>query len=239
MPGWRDDLDRATTIAKSVDLMSHVAGLMYKYVVATHVGALLPDPTALSETAEALEAAERRGDDFTLDSARLSRGLVLVNSDACHHSIGLALLNEYRDACIRHGYATTAVRWVDIENAKAKAKAGDLDGAIDTARTAVDFLYRSGEMTTRGSAVAALIDLLIRRGGAPDLAEAEAAIDRLAAVPTDAGFVLHELPLLRMRALMAQAYGDDVTYWDYRDRYRKMANDLGFEGHMATAAAMD
>jgi hypothetical protein len=28
-------------------------------------------------------------------------------------------------------------------------------------------------------------------------------------------------------------------YTDYRDRYRKMAAELGFEGHMAWAEAMD
>jgi adenylate cyclase len=51
--------------------------------------------------------------------------------------------------------------------------------------------------------------------------------------------VLHELPLLRLRALLAQARGDEASYRSYRDRYRERANDLGFEGHMAIAAAMD
>ena len=63
-------------------------------------------------------------------------------------------------------------------------------------------------------------------------------MDRLAAVPTDPGFVLHELPLLRLRALLARARGDEVGYRDFADKYRTMANDLGFEGHMAIAAAM-
>jgi hypothetical protein len=31
---------------------------------------------------------------------------------------------------------------------------------------------------------------------------------------------------------------EDGAYRDYRDRYRTMATDLGFEGHMAWAAAM-
>jgi len=66
----------------------------------------------------------------------------------------------------------------------------------------------------------------------------QAAIDTLAAVPTDPGFVMHELPLLRMRALLARAHGDEDGYRDYRDLYRKMATDLGFEGHMKWAEAM-
>ena len=66
----------------------------------------------------------------------------------------------------------------------------------------------------------------------------QAAIDTLAAVPTDPGFVMHELPLLRMRALLARAQGDEDGYRDYRDRYRTIATDLGFEGHMQWAEEM-
>ena len=238
MPGWRADLDRSATIAKSVDLTSHAAGILYKYVMATDCGALVPDSTALAETAEALEAVERCGDDFSLDAVRLARGMVLVNAHASHRDAGLVLVNQYRDASLRHGYATDAVRWVSIENAKEQARVGDLDGAIESARVAVDSLHAFGDMTSRGSAVTALVELLLRRGGQSDLAEAATAIERLAAVPTDPGFVLHELPLLRMRALLAQANGDEVAYLDHRDRYRAMANGLGFEGHMAIAAAM-
>ena len=69
-------------------------------------------------------------------------------------------------------------------------------------------------------------------------AEAGNAIERLAAVPVDPGFVLHELPLLRMRALLAQAHGDEAGYRDFADKYRDMANALGFEGHIAIAATM-
>lgn len=68
--------------------------------------------------------------------------------------------------------------------------------------------------------------------------EASNAIERLAAVPVDPGFVLHELPLLRMRALLAQAHGDEAGYRDFAERYRNMVNALGFEGHVAAAATM-
>jgi adenylate cyclase len=41
-----------------------------------------------------------------------------------------------------------------------------------------------------------------------------------------------------MRALLARAQGDDAAYRNSRDRYRAMATDLGFEGHMKWAEAM-
>jgi hypothetical protein len=43
---------------------------------------------------------------------------------------------------------------------------------------------------------------------------------------------------LRLRALLAQAHGDETAYRDYRDRYRAMARSLGFEGHLEWAEAM-
>lgn len=96
----------------------------------------------------------------------------------------------------------------------------------------------SGQTLYRGPATSTLVEALLQRGGEGDLAEARAAIEALAAIPTDPGLVLVEVPLLRMRALLAQAEGDEAGYRDFRDRYRKMANCLGFEGHMALAEAM-
>ena len=57
-------------------------------------------------------------------------------------------------------------------------------------------------------------------------------------MPTDPGFVLNEITLLRLRALLARAREDDAAYLDYRDRYRAMATSLGFEGHIKWAEAM-
>jgi hypothetical protein len=83
-----------------------------------------------------------------------------------------------------------------------------------------------------------LVESLLQRGTSADLEAAQATIDRLAAEPTDPGFVLFEVPLLRLRALLARAHGDPEAYKQFRDRYRDMAKRLGFEGHIALAEAM-
>jgi hypothetical protein len=44
--------------------------------------------------------------------------------------------------------------------------------------------------------------------------------------------------LLRLRALLAEAQGDDIAYREFADRYHDMATSLGFEGHMTWAEAM-
>jgi adenylate cyclase len=79
---------------------------------------------------------------------------------------------------------------------------------------------------------------LLLRGNDTDMDEAQAAIDRLAAKSVESGFVVNELSLLRMRALVARAHGDDTAYRDLVNRYRGMAEKLGFEGHTAWAGAM-
>jgi hypothetical protein len=116
-----------------------------------------------------------------------------------------------------------------------KARDGDLDGAVDLTRPVVDGAYESGDMIWRGRATEVLVQLLIQRGSVEDLQEAEAAIDRLADVPTDPGFVLHELPLLRSRALLAQAHGDEKGHRNFVEGHRVKAAAAGFEALLTTA----
>ena len=87
-------------------------------------------------------------------------------------------------------------------------------------------------------ATGVLVETLLDRRADVDVAEAEAAITRLAAAPTDDGVAVRDVWLLRLRALLARAHGDETAYRDYRDRYRAMATSLGFEGHIAWAEAM-
>jgi adenylate cyclase len=86
----------------------------------------------------------------------------------------------------------------------------------------------------RVAATAALVESLLCRGLDTDMQEAAAVIERLSAVPPNPGFVLNEIPLKRMRALLAQTLGDETAYRDYRD----MASRVGYEGHMKWAEAM-
>jgi adenylate cyclase len=83
-----------------------------------------------------------------------------------------------------------------------------------------------------------LVESLLDRGHDGDLEEAQAAVDRLAAMPTEPVFLYHELPLLQLNALMAKARGDDAGYRDFRERYRARAESSGFDGHIALAHAM-
>jgi len=87
-------------------------------------------------------------------------------------------------------------------------------------------------------ATGVLVETLLDRGTDGDVAEAETAIERMADAPADEGLVIHEIWLLRLRALLARAHRDAAAYAHLRDRYRDMARTLGFEGHIAWAEAM-
>ena len=112
--------------------------------------------------------------------------------------------------------------------------------AIPPIRATVDQLARNGQLLWWGiPATDVLVEALLDRGADGDVAEAEAAIERLATAPADEGLVVRDIWLLRLRALLAQAHGGDATaYANLRDRYRDMAKTLGFEGHIAWAEAM-
>ena len=78
----------------------------------------------------------------------------------------------------------------------------------------------------------------MRRGTDADLPAAQSAVDRLEAVPVDPAFVMHEVQLLRMRALLARAHGDEAGYRSCVEHYRIRAAECGYAGHLAIAHAM-
>jgi len=121
-------------------------------------------------------------------------------------------------------------------SARERARRGDRDAALAVMRKAVDELHRAGRL---GYGVFGLVmETLLERGAEGDLTEAQEAIDRLANLSAHQSSAMIEITLLRLRALLAHAHGDDTTYRDYRDRYRTMAESLAFEGHMKWAEAM-
>ncbi|OSC32545.1 cyclase [Mycobacterium vulneris] len=229
IPGWLGDAATSIAMAAPLDPTSYVFALLWKYVASIPLGALPPDETAMRETAEALRIAESSSDDFVLGMGRLSRGLVLVSRDGPQREAGLDLFTQARDMAVAERFSLSALTIVTPEFAMEKARTGDLDGAIDMVRAVVDGAYESGDMIWRGRATHVLVELLVRRGAVGDHHEAQAAIDRLAAVPTDPGFVLHELPLLRSRALLALAYGDESSCRSFMECHRAKAAAIGFE----------
>jgi hypothetical protein len=153
-------------------------------------------------------------------------------------AVGAQVLEDALDLGVQQQNALAQLP-AGVALATHRMRYGNVDGAIRMSRTLVDDTFSTGEMILRGPATAALVEALLQRGTEDDVREAHTVIDRLAAVPTDPGFVLFELPLLRLRALLARSNGDDAGYRDFRDQYRGRANALDYQGHMALAEGMD
>jgi adenylate cyclase len=238
-PGWRDEIEKAAAMCREVKPGGRAAiEATYIYGFGVLHGLLRFDTPMLQDTAETLKLAELRGDDYALTAARLLRGLVLAQSDGPQRSNGLQLLSMVRDAVMEKRFLMQALQLIDLESAREKRRTRDLDGAIEMLRTVVDHEFNTGATIYVATAMIPLVETLLQRGNDTDVSEARAAIERLAAVPVEPGFVLYDVALLRLRALSAKAHGDEAAYRDFADRYRAMATELGFEGHIAIAEAM-
>jgi adenylate cyclase len=235
--GWMEDFDDAIAMARGFDVTTRVIANWFKYGTIPN-GTLLADSGAWQDTAEVLQLAEQFADDFNLGLAQLTRGLVLVHRDDANREAGFELMASAREKAVQERFTFVALPIVDTQTAKEKARIGDLDGAIALSQAIVDDQFETGEMIYRGPVVTVLVESLLQRGAAGDVQTAQEVVDRLAAVPTDPGFVLHEIPLLRLRALLARQGGDQTGYRDWVDRYRAKATACGFQGHMAMADAM-
>ena len=122
-----------------------------------------------------------------------------------------------------------AMSLTDPALARHSARTGDVDGAIELARSAIAAMTEAGEVLSMGIATSVLVESLLRRSADGDEAEAVAALDRLAAIPADPGFVLYELPLLRLNALLAQTRNEHTVHDRLMERARASAADAGFE----------
>jgi hypothetical protein len=238
--GWPKDLRQGLAMARGADPLSYVSVVGYGYFPAIVNGVLRPDDRAVREIEDAVRIAERSGDDLALSGARMALGLALVHREtAAEHVHGQKLLAEVSDVFLRRGYLLADRPLVEVYSARERARCGDRDDAIPLIRTTTDHLFREGRLLWWGvCATGVLVETLLDRGAESDVAEAEVAIERLASAPADEGLVMLDIWLLRLRALLARAHGDDARYRNYRDRYRDMAKTLGFEGHIAWAEAM-
>jgi adenylate cyclase len=236
-PGWREDFDDAVALARRTDKFTFCAVVMFKYI-STQSWALLPDDDALRDTAEALEIAKQFGDDFTLTNAEFTHGIILVRREDADRKLGFELLSRARRVALEHRNTIVAAWCVDIDFAAEKNRIGDYDGAIELCTAVLENETRSGEMTNRGWCTTVLVEALLNRDRDGDLDEARRVIDDLAATPVSSGFVYHELPLLRLNAMLAKALGEEDRYRQFRDQYRVRTESSGFEGHIALAHAM-
>jgi hypothetical protein len=221
-------------MAHETDPATYSVVIVYTYAVAIGAGVLLADDAALELMGEALQIAERSADDFAVATAQMALGVALMHRDSpTDRERGLTVLTQVRATWLDKHWFLGEVAFAEAYIAWEQGRRGDLDGAIAAGREAVDDLFDAGQLSWGLKATAQLVESLLARGGEADLQEAQTAIERLAAAPHE--IVDRQIWLLRLRALLAGARGDEAAHRDLFRQYQAMATSLGRLGHMAMA----
>jgi hypothetical protein len=225
----------AAAMSRETDPTTHAMVIAFTYGLGIGVKVLLADDAALELIDEAVQIAERSADDFALGHARYALGLALVHRDStADRERGVTALTELRDMCLHEHWTLSEVPLIDAFIAWEQGRREDLDGAIATLRAAVDDLFQAGQFAWCIPPTGMFVETLLTRGAEADLQDAQTAIERLAAAPNH-DMVDREIYLLRMRALLAGARGDEAARRDLLQQHRAMATKLGRLGHMAMA----
>lgn len=238
IPGWRGDVTFAlSATAHMTDVSTRT--LVYLYVSFLGITNDAMGPEDLIDGARsALEAAERSGDDFDLASARFAVGVCELRSPTSDRAAAVELLTAVIDAAAAGRCSLVLGSAAEVELAADSLTRGDARGAQRAILTVFEWMEESGEALLWGPATRVLVDALLYSGGTANLPRVEELVSRLAHVSAQHGLVLNELYVVRLKAVVARARGDESSYCDYRNRYRAIAERLGFTGHIAAAAAM-
>lgn len=232
-PGWRQDID-AAYLARQCDPTSQAMIACWTYGLAVTYGALRPDDVTLNKITAALESAGGSSN-AALSIVRYGLAAALLRRDTeADRDHGLELMMHVHDMWTNEPIPfliPVAELWVAWE----RARRGDPDAAIPVMRHTVDELHRAGRPFFGVLASGMLVETLIERGADGDRAEAHAAIDQLENLHAHEDWAMREITLLRLRMLMTKAEGDVVAHRHLANRYRSMAESLGFEGHIAWA----
>ncbi|MEE2854251.1 MAG: adenylate/guanylate cyclase domain-containing protein [Actinomycetota bacterium] len=239
-PGWPADLRHGLAMARRADPASYAGVVGYIYLLGIPFGVLRADDGALHEIENALRIAERSSDDVVVGFIKATLGVALAHRDTIEErGLGQKLLGETGEVFLNQGHNLSDLPIVQVYAARETARQGDRDAAISVMRAAADHLFRQEHLLLWGvPATAVLAETLLDRGAGADVAEAEAAIDRLMAARADDGLVMRDIWLLRLRVLLARSRGDDDSYSHFLHHHREMAKALGYQEHIAWAATL-
>lgn len=124
---------------------------------------------------------------------------------------GRELLAQLRELFVQQRILLAEVPVLDLYLGREQVSGGDRDGGIPVIRKSVDAMSTRGQIGYWIAAAGVLVETSLDRSAEGDVAEAEAAIARLTAAPAE-GSVIRDIWLMRLRALLAQANGDETSY---------------------------
>ena len=187
----------------------------WTYGHAMHFGVLRADDSVVRASEDALQTAQSASNDRAVGLAAYALAIGLLNRDAAaDRHRGLELMMQTRDIWLRKR-ALFLIPVTDVWAARETARRGDHDAAIGVMRQAVDELRQAEHLFYGVWGTGVLVQTLLERGTQGDLAEAQEEFDRLVNLWADDGSAMLEIRLLRLRALLSRARGDDIAYRDF------------------------
>lgn len=235
--GWQDDLREAVVVARDSNAETFSAVVAWVYAAAFQYGVLRPDDTAMRDIEDAVRASVNASN-VAGALANYALGVALLNrDDAAERQRGVEVMTRVREIISTEKAIfldPIAHVWQVGEAARGEA----LDGPVVVMRSAATVLQRDRRLGYGVWVIARLAETLLQRCAQGDIAEARAAIDWLDDLREARQPGITAVTVVRLRALLAKALGDVQTYRGTVDRYRAMADSLGFVGHIALAAAM-
>ncbi len=234
--GWYRDLTAALEIVRDGAPDTRCAIAAWTYGAAFQYGVLRADDQVLRELEEIVRLSESGtvvGQVLALFT--LAAGL-LNRQAAADRERGVQAMERVRELVLQER-AVFLAPVADVWIAGERARRGELDQAISVLGPVVDELHRAGRNGYGIWATGVLAETLLGRGGPGDLPDARTQIAWLADLSTGQDSAIVRIMLLRLRALLARAEGDP-GFRELVRRYRAMAQSLGFEGHLDSAARL-
>ena len=204
-PGWCQDLHDAVAMARHSDPKTLALVAAWTYGLATAYGVLRANDSVVRTVEEAVQTAQRASNDLAVGGAEFTLSMVLLHRDSvADRHRGLEMLAQVRDNVLPV-HTPSLVPNAELFAGRERCRRGDCDAAIPVMRKAADQLHQEGRLGWDVVSTGLLVETLMERGAAADLAEAEEAIDRLANLRPDQNWAVRDITLLRLRALLARA----------------------------------
>ena len=227
---FRQGIEQAHTLAAlNYVLDSHYAGTV------ALLGMCEADDL-VDETREALRCAESLGDVSGIIATLWAHGTVLLRAANASHDEAIDLLERARALIEEHQLHIIVLMSIDADLAIDAARKGRIDEAIDNLRHTFLRHFESGSRAFVGCTAEALIELLVDRGSAGDLAEAHRIVDRCQA--RRPGIAATDLWWLKSRALLANAEGNSNDYVALSKTYLEFCKKLDARGRLPEAHRM-
>lgn len=237
--GWRSDLEEAIDMARLNSPQYFALVLNWTLGLAIQFGVLRADDRAVRLGEEALQTAERVGDDNALMFAEYVLGIALLNRDsAADRRRGLDVMDQAREVWSRRG-SVYLIPIAALMTAHERATHGvrERDEAIETMQVAVNELWGAGRVGPAILGTGFLVSALLDRGGTADISDAEEILDRMTRYPNTDRWGPSRIVLHQSLPLFARVRGDP-GYPDVVSQYRAFAESVGYERHIDFAARL-